>query len=117
MARRPRGKALADRRPTGAAAPAPDAPAAAETAEGDLAESLALYRAGRFAESITASRAALRLRPSYAEAYNNICAAYNSLGRPREAIAACEQALRLKPDFPFAAGNLRWARQLVAAAR
>jgi protein O-mannosyl-transferase len=100
-----------------AAPQAPGAPPAGETAEGDLAESLALYRAGRFADSIAASRAALRLRPSYAEAYNNICAAYNSLGRPREAIAACEQALRLKPDFPLAAGNLRWARQLAAAAR
>ncbi len=100
-----------------AAVPTPDAPAGGETAEGDLAESLALDRAGRFAESIAASRAALRLRPSYAEAYNNICAAYNSLGRPREAIAACEQALRLKPDFPLAAGNLRWARQLAGVAR
>jgi len=52
------------------------------------------------------------LRPNYAEAWNNICAAYNKLGRYEEAAAACEQALRYKPDFELARNNLQYARKM-----
>jgi len=76
-----------------------------------LESSLELYRQGRFAESITASQRALALRSTYAEAWNNICAAYNKLGRYGEAAAACEQALRYKPDFELARNNLQYAKQ------
>ena len=62
-------------------------------------------------ESIAASRAALALRPNYAEAWNNIGAAYNKLGRYEEAAAACEEALRFKPDFELARNNLKYARE------
>jgi tetratricopeptide (TPR) repeat protein len=75
-----------------------------------LAESLALYRLGRYEDSIAACRRALELRPDYADAYNNICAASNQLGKWDQAITACEQALRLKPDFELARNNLRWAQ-------
>jgi tetratricopeptide (TPR) repeat protein len=54
---------------------------------------------------IAACRAALDLRPNYADAWNNICAGYNKLGRHEEAAAACEQALRYKSDFELAHNN------------
>ena len=60
-------------------------------------------------------RAALELRPNYAEAWNNICAAYNKLGRYEEAAAACEQALRYKPDLELARNNLQYARKMAKA--
>ena len=69
----------------------------------------------RFVESIVASRLALDLRPGYAEAWNNIGAAYNKLGRYQEAAAACEQALRYKPDLELAQNNLQYARDKLKA--
>ena len=85
---------------------------ATQTPEYYLDLSLQHYREGRYAESIAASRAALKLRPDYAEAWNNIGAAYNKLGRYEEAAAACEEALRLKPDFQLARNNLQHAREM-----
>ena len=82
-----------------------------QTPESYLALSLQLYGEERYVESIVASRRALDLRPGYAEAWNNIGAAYNKLGRYEEAAAACEQALRYKPDFELARNNLQYARQ------
>ena len=78
---------------------------------------LSLQRYGEelCAESIAACRAALELRPNYAEAWNNICAAYNKLGRYEEAAAACEQALRYKPDLELARNNLQYARKMAKA--
>ncbi len=85
---------------------------ATQTPEYYLDLSLQHYREGRYAESIAASRAALKLRPDYAEAWNNIGAAYNKLGRYEEAAAVCEEALRLKPDFELARNNLQYAREM-----
>ena len=80
------------------------------TPESYLALSLQLYGEERYVESIVASRRALDLRPGYAEAWNNIGAAYNKIGRYEEAATACEQALRYKPDFELARNNLQYAR-------
>jgi protein O-mannosyl-transferase len=88
---------------------------AAQTPESYLTLSLQLYRDERYAESIAACRAALALRPNYAEAWNNIGAAYNKLGRYDEAAAACEQALLYKPDFELARNNLQYAREKLNA--
>jgi tetratricopeptide (TPR) repeat protein len=74
-----------------------------------LNRSLILFRAGRYADSIAAANEALRLRPRYAEAYNNIAAAANALGRWDEGIRAAEEALRIKPDFALARNNRQWA--------
>jgi Flp pilus assembly protein TadD len=88
---------------------------ATQTAESYLDLSLERYREERYVEAIAACRSALELRPNYAEAWNNIGAAYNKLGRYEEAAAACEQALRYKPDFELARNNLRYARQMAKA--
>ena len=63
--------------------------------------SLQHYNEGNYEEAISAAQSALALKPDYAEAFNNICAASNKLGRYEEAAKACEQALRIKPDFLF----------------
>ena len=93
---------------------APNAPRT-QTPESYLNLSLQRYREERYVESIAACRAALELRPNYAEAWNNICSAYNKLGRYEEAAAACEQALRYKPDFELARNNLRVAQEMAKA--
>ena len=85
------------------------------TPEFYLTLSLQRYGEERFVESIAASRLALALRPGYAEAWNNIGAAYNKLGRFEEGAAACEQALRYKPDFELARNNLQYARAMAKA--
>lgn len=86
-----------------------------QTPEYYLDLSLQFYGEERFVESIVASRRALDLRPGYAEAWNNIGAAYNKLGRYEEAATACEQALRYKPDFELARNNLQYAREKLKA--
>ena len=89
-------------------------PPALVEAESYLAFSLQCYREGRYAESIEACRAALALRPEYAEAWNNIGAAYNQLGQFEKGFQACQESLRLKPDFQLARNNLEYARQMLA---
>jgi tetratricopeptide (TPR) repeat protein len=74
-----------------------------------LSLSLQYYQCGQFENSLQAAQDALRLRPGYAEAYNNVAADCLSLGRWDEAIAAAREALRLQPDFPLALNNLRAA--------
>jgi protein O-mannosyl-transferase len=79
------------------------------TPENWLNASLRANQAGRFEESIQDARAALRLRPNYAEAYNNIAAGYESLGKWDEAIAAAKEALRINPNYQLAKNNLVWS--------
>jgi tetratricopeptide (TPR) repeat protein len=71
--------------------------------------SLAYCQTGRYEDCAQAAKQALRLRPNYAEAYNNIAAAYQSMGRWDEAIHAAQEAIRLKPDFQLARNNLAFA--------
>ena len=80
------------------------------TPEGWLELSLSQYQAHHFEDCIRSSEHALRLRPAYAEAYNNICAALNALGRYPSAADACEHALALNPDYPLARNNLAAAK-------
>jgi tetratricopeptide (TPR) repeat protein len=79
------------------------------TPETYLDLSLLEYRAGKFEDSIAAAKKALALKPDYAEAYNNISAAYNSLGKWDDGIEAASQAVRLKPDYQLAKNNMQWA--------
>ena len=80
------------------------------TPDGLLNISLLLYQQGRYQECIAAAQKALRLKPDYAEAYNNIAAAYQAMHEWDQAIAAAQQALRIKPDFQLARNNLAWAQ-------
>ncbi len=64
------------------------------------------YEANRYEQSISTAKEALQLKPSSAEAYNNIGAAFIKLKQYREADTALKIALRLKPDFLFAKDNL-----------
>jgi tetratricopeptide (TPR) repeat protein len=71
--------------------------------------SLKYYLAGKYQDCIQAATDAIKLKPDYAEAYNNICTAHNGLQEWDKAIVACEQAIKLKPDFQLAKNNLAWA--------
>jgi tetratricopeptide (TPR) repeat protein len=88
--------------------PAPQ-PAANSTAEDWLTASLRANQAGLYQQSIDDAREALKLRPDYPEAYNNIAAAYETMHKWDEAIAAAKEAIRLKPDFQLAKNNLAWS--------
>ena len=88
--------------------PAPP-PAANSTAEDWLTASLRANQAGAYQQSIDDARAALKLRPNFPEAYNNIAAAYEAMHKWDEAIAAAKEAIRLKPDFQLAKNNLDWS--------
>jgi tetratricopeptide (TPR) repeat protein len=79
--------------------------------ESYLNASLTLYQLGKFDESIQSAREALKLRPDYWEAWNNIAAAYNSESNWDEGIRAGQQAVRLRPDSQLARNNLVWAIQ------
>ena len=85
------------------------------TPEQYLALSLQDYNEANYEAAIAAGQRALTLKPDYAEAFNNICAANNKLGRYDEAANACAQALRIKPDFDLARNNLQYAREHAAA--
>jgi tetratricopeptide (TPR) repeat protein len=79
------------------------------TPEDWLNASLRDNQAGAFQKSIQDARAALRLRPNFPEAYNNIAAGYASLHQWDLAVAAAQEAIRLKPDYQLAKNNLAWA--------
>ena len=81
------------------------------TADQWLNLSRSYHQQGNYLEAIAAAQTALYLKPDFAEAYNNIGAAYASLEMWDLAIQAAQQALRLKPDFPLARNNLAWALQ------
>lgn len=81
-----------------------------KTPESWIELSLAHYRAGRYMDCVQAAREAARLRPGYAEAFNNIAAGYNALEMWDDGIAAAAEAVRLKPDWDLARNNLAHAR-------
>jgi len=72
--------------------------------------SLLYYNAANYQGCITAAKKALALKPDYAEAYNNICSAYNAMNQFAEGAKACEEALKVKPGYALAQGNLNWAK-------
>jgi uncharacterized protein (TIGR02996 family) len=79
------------------------------TPEQWLNVSLEYYRDQRYLEAIAAAQTAIYLRPGYADAYNNVGAAYAALQLWEPAVQADLQAVHLKPDFQLAKNNLAWA--------
>jgi tetratricopeptide (TPR) repeat protein len=67
---------------------------------------VALQGSGRVQEAMQQYEEALRLKPDYAMARNNLAGALLRLGKVQEAISQYEQALRLNPDFAEAHYNL-----------
>jgi tetratricopeptide (TPR) repeat protein len=100
-------------------APRTPAPDVTLRPEDYLDLSLRYHQTGRYQQSIEAAQMALRLRPDYAEAYNNIAAAYESMKDWDRAIAAAREAVRIKPDFALARNNLAYSleQKRLAAAR
>lgn len=80
-----------------------------QTPDGLLNISLRYYNEGNFKMCVKVAEAALKLRPGFAAAYNNICAAWNSQKEWDNAVAACERAVALDPSFQLAQNNLAWA--------
>ena len=80
------------------------------SADDYLNESNALWRAGKFPECIAAAGQALKLKPDFAEAWNNIAAAYGSMAQWDNEIDAATKAIQLKSDFQLAKNNLAWAQ-------
>src|SRR5436190_1784856 len=67
---------------------------------------MACYDRSRYAEAEFSYRQALRLRPEFPEALNNLANALLALDRPEEAYAHLQQALLLRPDYASALQNL-----------
>jgi tetratricopeptide (TPR) repeat protein len=81
------------------------------TEQSYLSLSLYFYREGMYAKCIESAQDALKINPKSADAYNNICSAYNNLKKWDKAIEACNRAVELKPDFQLAKNNLQFAMQ------
>ncbi len=81
------------------------------TPENYLDLSLRFYEAGEYENSIRAAEDAVKLKPDYDPAYNNICSAYNMLGQWDKAIEAGKKAVQFNPSNQLAKNNLAWAEQ------
>ena len=71
--------------------------------------SLEQYNAGNYEDCIATCNLIIQQDPKNADAYNNICAAYNMLKEWNKAKAACAKALQLNPNHANAPANLKWA--------
>jgi len=68
--------------------------------------SLLNYQFRRYEQCIATAQEAIDVNPQYAEAYNNIGAAYVKLKQYDKAIDALKQALKIKPSLALARNNL-----------
>lgn len=73
--------------------------------------SLKYYNYDQFEKCISTCEKIIELDPKNAEAYNNMCSAYNKLKNWDKAIEACEKAIEIKPDFELAKNNLNWSKK------
>lgn len=73
--------------------------------------SLAFYNNGQFLESAMAAKAATNIQPNYANAWNNICAAYNKIGEWDSAIVAGTRAVELNAANELSKNNYAFAQQ------
>ncbi|WP_300596708.1 tetratricopeptide repeat protein [Niabella sp.] len=92
-------------------APLPDDVVSAVSVVNYINISLEQYNAGKYEDCINTCKQALSVDPDNADAYNNMCAAYNMLKEWDKARQACLKALQLNPNHPNAPANLKWAIQ------
>lgn len=85
--------------------------ATALTPEALLTKSLGLYNSGDFRGCISAAQEAIRLRPDYSLAWNNVSAGYIKLGLFDSAITAGQRAVELDTANAQAKGNMTYAAQ------
>ncbi len=79
----------------------------ADSAEAHYSAGVDLSHAGRLGEAVAEFEMALRLRPDYAEAQNNLGVALSQIPqRAPEALAHFQAAVRLNPDYADARFNL-----------
>lgn len=71
-----------------------------------FAEAIAHHHAGRLDQAVADYKRTLAVRPTYAEAHNNLGNALRALGRPEEAEASYRSALAIRPDYAEAHNNL-----------
>lgn len=67
--------------------------------------SLQMYNNQNFEACIKLAEKALEVKPDYAEAYNNICAAYNQLGNYEASIEAADKGLVINPNYELLKNN------------
>lgn len=68
------------------------------------------YEARQYVKGIGAAEEAVKLRPNYADAYDNVAACYRASGNCQMALQAANEAVKLRP-------NDRGARHIMAACR
>jgi tetratricopeptide (TPR) repeat protein len=68
------------------------------------------YDAAQYGKGIDAAEGAVKLRPDYADAYDNVAACYRAAGNCTMALQAAKKAMKLRP-------NDQGARQVMAACR
>lgn len=88
---------------------AEDAAKLANTPQAYLDLSMQYYQAGKFDKCVEAGNEAVKLKPDFAAAYNNIGSAYNSMGKFAEGKAALTKSLAIDPTSQLAKNNLAWA--------
>jgi tetratricopeptide (TPR) repeat protein len=79
-----------------------------------LNRSLQAYQAGKYQDAILDAQSALKARPNFALAYNNLAVSYLQLKQYGDAVRSAEEAIRLQPDLQLAKNNLAWIRQEIA---
>ncbi|MEK7238844.1 MAG: tetratricopeptide repeat-containing serine protease family protein, partial [Nitrospirota bacterium] len=57
-------------------------------------------------EAMEAYKEAIKIKPDFAEAHNNLGTAYGGLGMDKETMEAYKEAIKIKPDFAWAHNNL-----------
>ena len=77
-----------------------------KTADDFINQSLGYFNSGQYQQCIYACYKALKLKPGYDLAYNNICASYNKLGQYDKAIAAGQEGLKINPGNQLLKNNL-----------
>lgn len=86
------------------------------TAENYLILSEAHFLTGDYQKSLEAAKKAIELKPGSSAAYNDMGAAYVSMGRIDEGISAVREALKIDPDNQRARVNLvEWQKEKLLA--
>lgn len=81
------------------------------TPEKFLQVSTMYFNGLKYDDCIEFAKMAIKLRPNFPEAYNNICAAYSKMQNWSEAEKACQEALKLRPGFETVQTNLKYIQQ------